>query len=200
MEDQRALQFLSPVFRGEAVAWDAPDQRDQRFVYAQKSLVQYVIWRSFTLLSQEAYKLSNNESRRRWLNVFSFFYPVKGELIRSGSIDKVQLRNMWWANFPTVSILNGLKDDADQPGGTFARLNIEPTLSQIKTALESFPDSPFRVFMFNAGRDAGNVIQVRWDGCVGAAYMHHCRIRGINPDVRPNEHVLGRDDQDGSRQ
>lgn len=169
-----------------AGTWDSPAVSDHRFQAAQVSLVNYIMTRAFTQLAQEAYRQTRGESTRRWVNIFSYHYPRKGSDIKAGAVPSEELVNMWWANFPTVSLMVGPKDNP----GEFERLGLIPTEDVIKTSIE-YPGSPFRCFAFNGGKQVGNVIQVRWDKCVGKAYIKHCENHGKRPDIREGERVLG---------
>ena len=189
-EASLALRSCAPYFSADPhPPWSSDGALEDRYRTAQRSLVNYIKWRAYTVLTQEAYKLHKAQSTHRWCNIFNFFYPVSSDRIKSGEIDKEQMRNMWWANFPTVALLEGRLEDSGVPGGTFGKLQIKPTLEELKEFVE-YPGSPFRLFSFNAGRVMGNVLQVRWDGCVSAAYMHHCQVRNISPEVREGETVL----------
>lgn len=185
-----SIKHLELAFSNQGAAssetWDSLAESDKRFVDAQQSLIAHITVRLYTTLAQEAYKLTRGESTRVWINIFSYFYPRTSLDIKAGKVAPSSLNNMWWANFPTVSLINGPKNEG---AAIFNRLNILDTETAVRQAVE-YPGSPFRLFVFNSGKRVGNVFQVRWDGCVGASYINHCAVQGRTPDVRENETIL----------
>ena len=189
---EAALKEVEAAFISEgqitSATWDSASESDKRFARAQASLISYVRIRAYTALAQEAYKLTRGESTRRWINIFSYHYPRTSDDIKAGKVPQQTLQNMWWSNFPTVSLINGPKAEGT---AIFERLSLPNTVEAVRQAIE-YEGGPFRLFVFNSGKRSGNVFQVRWDGCVGSAYINHCRARGEEPDVREGETVLSR--------
>ena len=182
--------------------WHLPETNDARFKRAQNELIVYIMNRLVTGLEQEAYKRTRGESNRRCHNAFIYTYPVKKEEMQRQALqggDKTEAqKNMFWSNHPTVSLMQGLREDNEAESrrlgvpttdATFRRLGVPTTEEALRSCIE-YPGSPFRLFIYNAGKRTGNVVQVRWDGCYCKAYIASCQAQKKAPYLLPGERVV----------
>lgn len=183
---QNAMSDLVTAFRtggaDSAPTWDTVEHSERRFCHAHASLVSYITTRAYTVLAQEAYRQTRGESTRGWVNVFAYHYPRKTVEMATAPPN----HNMWWANFATVALIEGPREDPTLP----ARLGLTAVEAAVRAAIE-YEGSPFRLFVYYAGKRHGTVFQVRWDKSVSSKYIDYCAFRKLTSDVRPGEAVVG---------
>jgi hypothetical protein len=170
----------------EAPVWNTPQEFETRFVEAWHILFAFIAARGTAKVHQEAYKWHKGSREKPWVNIFTYRNPVAKD---KQALYVAEEANFFWCHNPTVSFFKGprLNDGSGQNDtDIFKRLGLQDMESALRTLFER-PGTPFRLFVFYAGRDVGNVVQVRWDGCVSKAYMRYCQKYNIVPNVKVNE-------------